>query len=322
MAEEIIPNIFRITVPLPRNPLKFLNSYVLCGEERSLVVDTGLNRPECLEALQQGLGSLGLDPEKTDIFITHMHSDHSGLAPEMSSRGARVFASATDAAIINDRTDWSELMRFAWACGLPEDKLLEARDKHPGYKYRPTGQVHFSHVADGDVLDLGGYRLRCLHTPGHTAGHICLYEPEKKLFLAGDHILEEITPNISQWREGINPLGDYLHSLDKVSDLQVELVLPGHRRLFADFKGRIATLKAHHERRLQEVLGLLDAQPQTPYSIASQMSWDMSYASWEDFPMAQKWFASGEALAHLSLLESRGEISRRMENGRLAFVRS
>jgi len=321
MPEEVFPNVFRIEVPLPKNPLKFLNVYVLVGRDGTLVVDTGLNRPECREALQQGLEALGLDPERTSVFITHMHSDHSGLAPELSRRGARMMASRTDAAIINDRTGWEELMRFALACGLPEDRLREARDKHPGYKYRPIGAVEFEHISDGQIIDLGSFRLRCLITPGHTAGHACLYEPDQQLFLAGDHILEEITPNISQWQDGINPLSDYLQSLDRVSGLAVGLVLPGHRRLFSGFRARIEALKAHHERRLQEVLGLLDSQPQTPYQLASRMQWDMSYASWQDFPIAQQWFATGEALAHVSLLESRSQACRSWQGNRLVFSR-
>ena len=79
MPEEICQNIYRIEVPLPENPLKSLNSYVIKGKDRNLVVDTGFNQKICLEAMQTGLSTLGIDLSQTDFFITHFHADHFGL---------------------------------------------------------------------------------------------------------------------------------------------------------------------------------------------------------------------------------------------------
>ena len=52
--KEIIPNIYSIPVPLPNNPLKELNAYLVKGSQRSLLIDTGFNLPECREALEKG----------------------------------------------------------------------------------------------------------------------------------------------------------------------------------------------------------------------------------------------------------------------------
>ena len=79
MVQEIRPELFLIEVPLPNSPLKYLNSYVVRSSDRTLVIDTGLNRKVCLEALQGGLKKLGVDPARTDFFITHLHADHFGL---------------------------------------------------------------------------------------------------------------------------------------------------------------------------------------------------------------------------------------------------
>jgi len=58
MCEEIFPNLFRIKIPLPESPLKYLNCYVVRNSRKSLIIDTGLNRRECLKAMQMGLKKL------------------------------------------------------------------------------------------------------------------------------------------------------------------------------------------------------------------------------------------------------------------------
>ena len=105
MAEEIIKNIFRIIIPLPNNPLKSLNSYFIKSDTgRNLLIDTGFNRPECLEAIEEGLADAGAVMEDTDLFITHLHSDHCGLIAYLRDRGSRVYAGKTDGDLINYET--------------------------------------------------------------------------------------------------------------------------------------------------------------------------------------------------------------------------
>jgi len=71
MIEEILANLYKIEIPLPDNPLKALNSYVIRNSERNLIIDTGWNQEECMNAIQTGLRELGVDIRKTDFFITH-----------------------------------------------------------------------------------------------------------------------------------------------------------------------------------------------------------------------------------------------------------
>ena len=78
-------------------------------------------------------------------------------------------------------------------------------------------------------------------TPGHIQGHICLYDEAKRILISGDHILYDIAPHIESWSYLVNSLEDYLASLEKVYDLPVEVVLPGHRSHFRDLKGRMST---------------------------------------------------------------------------------
>jgi glyoxylase-like metal-dependent hydrolase (beta-lactamase superfamily II) len=145
-------------------------------------------------------------------------------------------------------------------------------------------------------------------------GHICLYEPDKNLLVSGDHILIDITPNIQCWSDVQNPLKHYLSSLDKTAGLQVDLVLPGHRRLITDHLARIEELKNHHANRLAEVLTILDAGPMTAFGVAARMTWDLKCDDWKDFPVAQRWFATGEAISHLRLLEEEGKVGRKVND--------
>jgi glyoxylase-like metal-dependent hydrolase (beta-lactamase superfamily II) len=122
--------------------------------------------------------------------------------------------------------------------------------------------------------------------------------------------LIDITPNIQCWSDTANPLKDYLASLDKVHRLQIDLVLPGHRRLIGNAKARIDELKEHHAHRLNEVLTILNKGPLSAFQTASHMTWDIDCENWDQFPVAQKWFALGEAISHLRYLEEEGRIVR------------
>jgi 2,4-dienoyl-CoA reductase (NADPH2) len=82
----------------------------------------------------------------------------------------------------------------------------------------------------------------------------------EKILVAGDHILNDITPNIQLWSDERNPLEEYFASLDKVSELDIELVLPGHRSIFRNCRERIQELKQHHQKRLDEIISILEKE--------------------------------------------------------------
>lgn len=322
--EEILPSLYKIEVPLPGSPLKATNSYVVKGTERSLIIDTGWNREDCMVALVSGLKECGVDLRQADLFITHMHADHSGLVSAIAVEGARIYFGRADAEIIRYITPehWDEMIDFAGRCGFPREELERAVGNHPGRRYNPSNSLNLHILKNGDTVSVGDYLFECIETPGHTPGHICLYEPDKKVFICGDHILFDITPNITLSSEERNPLKEYLISLDKVYDLDVRLTLPGHRSTFRNHKERIQELKQHHRARLDEIISILAQGRQNAFQIASQMTWDIGYKSWDLFPPAQKLFAFGEALAHLKYLEEEGAVGRAIEgNGILFFKR-
>lgn len=240
MVQELLPGLFKIDVPIPNNPLKSLNCYVVESGGEYLVIDTGFNREECFEALAGGLKEVGVNLKKTKVLITHMHADHCGLVAHLIKEGARAYCSLEDATVINRGEEQFLAMNvFAQTGGFPAAEMDTAIHKHPGYRFRPLEHVDFTLVDDGESLIVGEYNFTCVKTPGHTRGHMCLYERERKLLVSGDHILQSITPNISLWSDQHDPLRDYLNSLDKVNELDVALVLPGHRSLITDMSARV-----------------------------------------------------------------------------------
>ncbi len=97
MIEQILPQLYRIEIPLPNNPLRSLNAYFVRGKERSLIIDTGMNLDECLKVMRSGLNELKVDLHKTDFFITHRHADHTGLLNELASKQSRVYVGDPEA---------------------------------------------------------------------------------------------------------------------------------------------------------------------------------------------------------------------------------
>ncbi len=320
VIEQIRPDLFRAEIPLPRSPLKATNSYIIKGDKRNLVIDTGLNLEECKTALLGAFIQLGVELHKTDFFITPLHADHIGLADVVSAEDATIYFNQPDADILNLKNLWQLVYSLVGKHGFPEDQAKLAIDSHPGQSYRPANPIDFTMVGEGDIINCGGYELHCVVTPGHSKGHTCLYEPHLKYLFSGDHILGDITPNISVWLNDSNSLEEYLKSLDRIYLMPVNLVLPGHRRLITNCRGRIEELKEHHYQRLEEVVGILkEKSRRSAFEVASEMTWDLVADHWNDFPLMQKWFATVEALAHINHLEAEGKVKRTMIGNTILF---
>jgi glyoxylase-like metal-dependent hydrolase (beta-lactamase superfamily II) len=323
MVEEILPRLHRVVVPLTGNPLKEINSYVLTSNDRNLIIDTGLNRPDCREVLGAGLDQIGVDLERTDFIATHLHADHEALISTLLRSGSRAFMGAADAVLMKvGFAEWLKdkpLADYAARSGFPAGELRASLQNHPGNKFGPPTAVDYIPLHGGEIFEVGEYRLEIVPTPGHTNGHISIYEPIKKLLFSGDHVLGDITPNIQAWTDGDDPLAVYLSSLEKVDELDVDLCLPGHRRLIEDFGRRIEELLEHHRQRANEVISILTGRRKTAYQTASEMSWDIVARSWGDFPILQRWFATGEAIAHLRYVEGKGLIQRELVDGQTLY---
>lgn len=326
MVQQLTSSIFSIPVPLPGNPLKNLNSYVIKTPGRNLLIDTGFRMPECLEALQSGIGELSLDMEKTDIFITHLHSDHSGLAADILHPGSKIYMGGDDVDLLRwslfKHDEYIDLVTSRYILmGYTEDMLAQSLSDNPAFHSALNRDLPFTKVYDGTVITLGDHRLKCIHTPGHTPGHTCLYLENEKILFSGDHILFDITPNITAWAVLDDTLGSYLDSLKKIKSYDIQRTLAGHRKNGPDTYERIDQLLSHHQARLDELLRIIRDNPGiSSCDAASHMTWSIRAKDWQSFPPTQKWFAVGEAASHLIHLEKLGLIRCDTREGMYAYT--
>ena len=320
MIEEILPGIVRMQVPLPKSPLRATNSYVILDPARPLVIDTAFNRPECRESFIALLGEIGQTPDSVDFFVTHLHADHLGLAVALARNGTTIYFNEADLPLARpDDAYWQWMGEIYEEHGLPLRDSREAMARHPGRIYGPKVDFPYTIVHEGDVLSRGGYSLRCVQTTGHTPGHMCLLIEGHDMMFCGDHMLGDITPNITMWTGMTDPLGRYLDSLDKVAALQLTRALTGHRSIIEDCNGRITELKKHHEHRLQEVISALHDGEKDAAAITPLISWDLRYDQWDEVHPIQKLFATGETIAHLQHLEARGIVDCRKHKDRILY---
>ena len=321
MARQLLKGLWTFPIVLPDSPLKWLNCYVLNAENggRNLLVDTGFPFEACKKSLLKGIEELKLDMGNTDVFLTHLHSDHVGNAALLQSMGARVFISSTDLRCWQDGVHgrWDATFRRTAEEGFPEEftKKMIAKSSDCLFLDAPEG---IRTVEEGDVLPYGDYSFQCVATPGHTPGHMCLYDARKKLMLCGDHVLFDITPNIVSWAGVENSLGDYIASLRKLRNYDIKYAFPGHRKQSdKDIYTRAAEIIAHHGRRLRQVTEIIAEKPGIGgYEIASRLTWNINSPDWDSFPLMQKYFAMRETVAHLDYLCLENRIRWELKDGR------
>jgi glyoxylase-like metal-dependent hydrolase (beta-lactamase superfamily II) len=325
--EALGGGLWSVPVPIPGNPLGYTLVYALESQRGPVLIDAGWQHEEAWTALRAGLAALGLDiADVYGVVVTHHHPDHAGLAGRVrETSGAWIAMHHADAKIVRTLRELAGTRdgRRTWdlaalrTAGASEAELTElsAPGAHRRWTVDPPAQPD-REVADGEMIDLPGRKLRVIWTPGHSPGHICLHLEDAGRLFTGDHVLPRITPHIGlypyDWPD-VDPLGDYLESLARVAGLGAPPAaaaaggapdaLPAHEHRFAGIPERVAEIVAHHEERLTEVTGLLADEPATLWDIASRMTWNSSWSSMH--PMSRR-MATGEAAAHLRTLERRG----------------
>jgi len=157
-------------------------------------------------------------------------------------------------------------------------------------------------VRAGDRLMLAGREWQVVHTPGHTEDHVCLHDPEAKLFLAGDHVLPTITPHISGLTHYEDPLAAFFDSLDLAASISdIECALPAHGHPFTDLPGRCEAIKQHHFERLEKVRSIgSELGPSTVEAFSQRLFKPRSWGA----------MADSETYAHLEHLRIAGNAER------------
>jgi glyoxylase-like metal-dependent hydrolase (beta-lactamase superfamily II) len=326
-VEEVRPGLWSIPVPIPDNPLRYVLVYALELDGGGVaLVDAGWDTDQAWKALSDGLAAAGgTMGDVRAVMVTHIHPDHYGLAGRVREKsGAWIGLHPADAVMLESRYgDTDELLanmfHFLADSGVPEDKLPDLAFASMVMKSMVTMAEPDVLFEDGKQIELPGWSLRTIWTPGHSPGHVCFYSDRHKLLISGDHILPRITPNISVHTQQFpNPLGDFLESLLKVQNLGTEEVLPAHEYRFADLQGRLEEIIAHHADRLEEIEQVLTEHPgSTAWDITLKLHWSRPWDEIEPFMQRQ---ANGETLAHCVLLELHDRIHREGSEPALFFL--
>jgi len=326
-VEQVRPGLWSIPVPIPDNPLRYVLVYALELDGGGVaIVDAGWDTDEAWGALTSGLTAAGGSiSDVAAVLVTHIHPDHYGLAGRVrEASGAWIGLHPHDAVMLESRygdTDalLEDMFHFLTDSGVPDAKLPDLAFASMALKSMVTMAAPDVLFEDQQRIDLPGWPLRTIWTPGHSPGHVCFHSAEHRLLLSGDHILPRITPNISVHAQQFpNPLGDYLESLAKVRDLGTDEVLPAHEYRFADLGNRIDEITAHHADRLEEIVDVIRAHPgSNAWQITVRLHWSRPWDEIEPFMQRQ---ANGETLAHCVLLELHARVRRESATPALFFL--
>jgi len=309
-VEQVRPGLWSVPVPIPANSLRYVFVYVFETDRGPYIVDTGWNTEDAYDALGAGLAEAGTSVgEVQGILVTHLHPDHYGLAGRVrEASGAWIGLHPADAELIHDRYVDPDFLvdmmgTMLRAAGAPAEELDTLQRAAMPVLPLVTPATPDILVEDLDKLDVPGWDLTALWTPGHSPGHLCLWDSVNQLMLSGDHVLPRITPNIAfHPQAGEDPLGAFLESLDRVATYDALEVLPGHEHRFVGLAERVAELHEHHERRFVEVVAAIEGGATTGWEVATSMKWSRPWSGIDGF---MRRAAVLEALAHLRALEVR-----------------
>jgi glyoxylase-like metal-dependent hydrolase (beta-lactamase superfamily II) len=326
---EITSGIHQIKIPIPDNPLEYINCYLVKGIDSWFMIDSGWYTEKAFDILLENLTDrkISLNDIST-IIITHVHPDHFGLAGRIKQKNpqTKILMHQWEASLIEPRflksSDLKKRMiHMLKSHGVPpvDSTALETAylPSISSFKVAFPDQLLYG----GEIISTGIYDLEVIWTPGHSPGHICLLEPVNKLLFSGDHVLDSITPNISfTVLSGDNPLGSYLYALNKIRNHPVAQVLPGHGSIMTDLPGRIDRIFEHHLNRKTEILNTIEKEPHNAWEISSRITWDTT-ADWKDFSPIYMHSAVSETVAHLELLRCEGKVDRIYKQSSITYIK-
>jgi glyoxylase-like metal-dependent hydrolase (beta-lactamase superfamily II) len=318
---QIMDGLYQLRVPIPNNPLGWVLPYLIEGRDGWTLVDSGWNVPEAFDALEQQLDDAGVGFKNLKtLLVTHVHPDHYGLAGQVKERsGATVIIHQRERDLIRSRYKnpgqlLAQMGDWLIMHGVPADSMDDLKTSAMPVRAFVDPVEPDEVVWGGEQLDIGRFKFEVWWTPGHSPGHICFLERGKKFILTGDHVLPTITPNISvHVQQQGNPLGDYIASLRRLDDLDVELVLPAHEYSFPDLRARLRSIEQHHVERLNEMIECVGVGARTAFDVAGRVKWVTGTLA--TFTPWMQRAALGETLSHLDYLVMEDRLAKFMDAG-------
>lgn len=315
---EVVPNIYKVELPLP-SKIDHINCYLLRNKNGWSIIDTGLSYQTSARIWEGTFAEMGINYGDIEgIFITHLHSCHYGASGWLQElTGAPVYMSRTEIANVDQtwkkgRTNMPVVGELLKENGMPPDLIPEVLDDMSRACNSIQPHPSLYPVTGGDTVELAGRSFRIIYTPGHSDGHIILFNEDEGILISGDQLLAVTYSSICLWPTSHpNPLDLFLSSLETIGKLPVKLVLPAHGPVFTDCAGRLDDLFAYYHNRLARVEELAGVGT-TAYQICARL-----YGA--DRPLNQICFVLTETLALLAYLESRSRVASRLESGMVTY---
>jgi glyoxylase-like metal-dependent hydrolase (beta-lactamase superfamily II) len=290
--QEITPHVTSLHVDLKWFPQPYPPNVFLIKEgSDAALIDSGFSDDESYNTRMKFLEAHS-DARIKYIVLTHHHYDHSS--------GAHRLRDATGAQIVVHKDEEALLLDPASETGdmeIPEDQK-EAREQAKKWREEAAKAIPDIRVEDGHVLRVGALHLKLVHTPGHTAGHLCILIPEEKLLFAGDNVLGVGTAAIAPPPHG--DMAQYVASLKKMQALEAELLAPGHGPLVKEPRRKIQELIDHRQQREDQILRLMADGRDNVKSLVK--------AIYPELDKRLLLMATGQVLSHLHKLQSEGKL--------------
>jgi glyoxylase-like metal-dependent hydrolase (beta-lactamase superfamily II) len=308
-GERVLPGLWRLRLPLPWPGVPHCNAWAIAAGPGIVLIDTGMHEPGSLAQLERALDQVNLRLEHVGLLAcTHAHSDHWGqAAPIVERAGCELWMHPNHEHATRGANDpgaaLARRLEVGRQSGVPAAALARYAERA---KDIPSGVARVIEPDRALVpgveieTDLGTWSVH--ETPGHAPSHVCLFQAERRLLISGDHVLGRISL-FYDYGYTPDPVGEFLHSLDRVDGLDARLAVSGHGKPFVDVHGHIEANRTLVRERLDATRAALKGEPRTAVEIAPSIYGE---------PLGvhnASWFL-GQTLCYLRHLELAGGVRR------------
>ncbi|HZK72727.1 MAG TPA: MBL fold metallo-hydrolase [Clostridia bacterium] len=305
---EVAADVFELRLPIPFED-GLVNVFLFPDGDVTDLLDCGMNIEESVKAIRAAVSHVGATRIRR-LVVTHIHPDHYGAAGVFAGEGlADLYLHRLEVPLVHPRYVElehlvSEVRSYLLVNGVPEDESEVLSNSQRALSQIVTPAVPAVQLDGAETLELGRRNLRVEWTPGHSPGHICLYDESDKVLFAGDDVLPDLSPNIGLHPQSTpDPLHEYLDGLRRLERYEPRLILPAHGRPFTDISSRVTAMVAHHKRRMDQIAEIVSHGQRSAWAVALEL-WGPRENLYE------KRLALQEGLAHLQALAVEGRLQK------------
>jgi glyoxylase-like metal-dependent hydrolase (beta-lactamase superfamily II) len=326
LAKAVAAGIHTLRIPTPF-AVGRVNTYLIDDAPLTLV-DSGPNSGTSLDELQHQLAGIGRSIDDIELIVlTHQHIDHLGLIDIISNHsGAEVAAIDSVVDFVRHFSeDAGKDDEFAAGVmlknGIPNEIVQALRTVSAAFRSWGASVNVTRPLSDGELLELRDRTLQTLHRPGHSPSDTIFWDAERRILIAGDHLIKHISSNALISRplqagdgaiaERPKALLAYLNSLRKTRELPAEIVLSGHGEPITDHVSLIDQRLDFHRQRAEKIYELIAEEPRSGYDIARALFGNVA--------VTQAYLTLSEVLGHIDLLLDDGRVKEREDDGVIRF---